>query len=78
MQSSVTSIVEINWDHTGINYAPVSKWTMAKEGSKRVDIVGMDDKRQITAVFGCTMDGDFLPPQIIYGGKTPQCLPTAS
>ena len=70
----ITSIVEmeeipkclvINWDHTGINYVPVSKWTMAKEGSKRVDIVGIDDKRQITAVFGCTMDGDFLPPQII-------------
>ena len=22
----------INWDHTGINYVPVSNWTMAKEG----------------------------------------------
>ena len=50
---------------------------MAKEGSKRVDIVGMDDKRQITAVFGCTMEGEFLPPQVIYGGKTPRCLPSA-
>ena len=50
---------------------------MAKEGSKRVEIVGMDDKRQITAVFGCTMEGEFLPPQIIYGGKTPRCLPSA-
>ncbi len=27
----------INWDHTGLNYVPVSKWTMAKEGSKRVE-----------------------------------------
>ena len=24
----------INWDQTGINYVPVSSWTMAKEGSK--------------------------------------------
>lgn len=31
------------------------------------------DKRQITAVFGCTMAGDFLPP---YSGKTSRCLPT--
>ncbi len=45
----------INWDHTGIKYVPVSNWTMAKEGSKRVAIVGIDDKRQITAVFECTM-----------------------
>ena len=67
----------INWDHTGIKYVPVGNWTMAKEGSKRVEIVGMDDKRQITAVFGCTMEGEFLPPQIIYGGKTPRCLPSA-
>ena len=66
----------INWDHTGLNYVPVSNWTMAEEGSKRVEIVGIDDKRQITAVFGCTLKGDFLPPQIIYAGKTQRCLPT--
>ena len=24
----------INWDQTGINYVPVSNWTMATEGSK--------------------------------------------
>ena len=38
-----------------MHYVPVSSWTMAKEGSKRVEICGMDDKRQITAVFGCNM-----------------------
>ena len=65
----------INWDHTGLNYVPVSNWTMAPEGSKRVEIVGIDDKRQITAVFAGTMSGLFLPPQIIYKGKTRKCLP---
>ena len=50
---------------------------MAKEGSKRVYIVGLNDKRQLTAVFGCTMKGEFLPPQIIYGGKSTRCLPSA-
>lgn len=43
---------------------------MAKYGAKRVDVAGLDDKRQITAVFGCTLTGDFLPPQLIYQGKT--------
>lgn len=36
---------------------------MAKE---RVEIAGIGDKRQITAVFADTMAGEFLPPQIIY------------
>ena len=66
----------INWDHTGLKYVPVSSWTMAKEGSKKVPVAGIEDKRQITAVFAATMDGDFLPPQLIYQGKTTACLPS--
>ena len=54
---------------------PVSSWTMAEEGSKRVDVAGKDDKCQLTAVFACSMSGDFLPIQLIYQGKTTKCLP---
>ena len=60
-----------------INYVPVSSWTMAKEGSKRVEMTGSDDKRQITAVFGGTMAANYLPPQLIYQGKTSKYLPSA-
>ena len=49
---------------------------MAKEGSKRVKIIGIDDKSLITAVFSGTLAGDFLPPQLIYQGKTTKCLPS--
>ena len=66
----------INWDQTGMHYVPVSSWTMAKEGSKRVEICGIDDKRQIKAVFGCTISGEFLPVQLIYQGKTDKCHPS--
>ena len=48
---------------------------MEEMGSKRVEIIGKDNKRQLTAVFGCSMSGDFLPPQLIYQGKTKRCLP---
>ena len=65
----------INWDHTGINYVPISKWTMEKEGTKRIEIAGVDDKRQFTAVFAGAMSGEFLPVQLIYQGKTKACLP---
>ena len=65
----------INWDHTGINYVPVSKWTMEKEGTERIEITGIDDKRQFTAVFAGGMSGEFLPVQLIYQGKINVCLP---
>ncbi len=47
-----------------------------KEGSKRVEIVGVDDKRQITTVLAGSLAGDYLPPQLIYKGTTKRCLPT--
>ena len=65
----------INWDQTAINYIPLSSWTMEKRGSKRVEIIALDDKRQITTVFAGTLTGDFLPPQVIYQGTTQRCLP---
>ena len=49
---------------------------MEVRGSKRIKITGIDDKRQLTAVFGCSLAGDFLPPQLIYQGKTYRCLPS--
>ena len=32
--------------------------------SKRVEIIEKEDKRQLTAVFGSSMSGDFLLPQL--------------
>ena len=46
---------------------------MTSEGSKQVDIIGLDDKREITALLGSTTDGSLLPPQIVHQGKTDQC-----
>ena len=60
----------INWDQMGINYIPISSWTMEEEGSNRVEVAGKDDKWQLTALFACSMSGDFLPIQLVYQGKT--------
>ena len=51
----------LNWDQTGIHLVPASAWTMERSGSKRVEITGVGDKRQITALFCCSLTGDFLP-----------------
>ncbi len=68
----------INWDRTAMKIVPSSSWTMEKRGTKRVEIVAIDDKRQITAVFGCSLSGKFLPLQLIYQGITTRCLPKIS
>ena len=54
---------------------PRRKHTMALKGSKNVTIAGATDKRSITATFAITLSGNFLPMQLIYGGKTVQSLP---
>ena len=54
----------------------MSSWTMEKEGSKRVEFASIDDKRQITTVFGCSNTGDFLPVQLTYKDKTIKEIPS--
>ena len=49
---------------------PASDWTMDPQGSKRVEVAGLNDKRQITATFAACLDGTFLPMQVLYQGKT--------
>ena len=68
----------INWDQTGLSIVPTGDWTMEKEGTKIVPIAHNDDKRQITAVLAITASGDYLPPQLLYQGKTPKCHPQIS
>ncbi|VDI50083.1 Hypothetical predicted protein [Mytilus galloprovincialis] len=55
-----------NFDQTGLKIVPVSNWTLEMEGSKQVDIIGLEDKREITGLLGSTSDGCLLPPQILY------------
>ena len=68
----------INWDQTALKLVPSGSWTMERKGTKRVDLSGIDDKRQITAVLSGTLTGDFLPLQLIFKGTTARSLPSIS
>ena len=57
MMEDIPDDLIINWDQTGIKYVPVSNWTMEVKGAKRVEVVGVDDKRQITILLSCTLSG---------------------
>ena len=65
----------LNFDQTPSKYIPVLNKTMAPKGSKTVPIKGSTEKRMIIATFTITLDGHFLPVQLIYGGKTSKSLP---
>ena len=66
----------LNWDQTGIKIVPSNTWTMDQQGSKRVEVVGVNDKRLITAVFCGSLVGDFLPVQVIYQVPLNAVIPT--
>ena len=53
----------INWDQTELNVVPTSTWTMAEERSQRVEIIGLNDKRHITATLALAMTGEVPPVQ---------------
>ena len=38
-------------------------------------IVGKGKQKQITGTFTVSADGDFLPMQLVYAGKTDRCHP---
>ena len=65
----------MNLDQTYLKYKPAMNHTMAKQNSKSVSIAGSSDKRSITGTFTITLNGHFLPMQLIYWGKTRQSLP---
>ena len=56
----------VDFDQTGKHYVTVLDWMMAEEGANEVELVGKQDKRQLTAVYAGFMSGEFLPPQSIY------------
>ena len=47
---------------------------MAKKGSTSLPIRGLSDKRSIVVTFTITLNGIFLPIQLISAGKTVQSL----
>ena len=72
----IPSQLVINWDQTSIAVVPSINWSMAQEGSRRVEVAALNDKRQVTSTLAVTLNGQFLPFQVLYQGKTDRCHPS--
>lgn len=71
MYFNVTESLVVNFDQTGLQTVPTRGVTRCLKGSKEVPIVGLDDKRHITAVLAAAAAaaGSFLPIQLIFQSK---------
>ena len=65
----------INSIKTLIDLAPKMNWTMCSCGSQRIEVTSLNDKRQVAATLAVTLEGKFLPFQIIYQGKSERFNP---
>ena len=74
-QELVSNILWVIVDQTPLSNVSPGKYTFNPKVGKTVPIKGVDNKWQDTATFTVSMTERFLPIQLIYGGKTPRCLP---
>ena len=70
--------VLINLDQTSSKYVPGCNKALAPKGIRSVSVTVPTDKRTIKARYSITMDGRFLPMQVIYGEKTSKSIPPVS
>ena len=49
---------------TGLNIVPTNEWTMDLKGAKQIKMVGLGDKRQITALLSVSKSGHLLKKKI--------------
>ena len=77
-EHDILDFLIMNWDQTGIQLVPSGNWTLEEQGTKRVEIAGINDKTMITATFTNTLTGHFLPMHVLYTGKTSRCYPRFS
>jgi hypothetical protein len=59
----------INWDQTAVMLLSTHKYTYHNKEDKQVPVIGLEEKRQITAVVAGALSGELLPMQLIFTGQ---------
>jgi hypothetical protein len=77
-EEDVPSELIVNSDQTQVVYAPGSKLTWTKTGSRQVTVIGQDEKRAFTVVVSVSNSGELLPFQAIYQGQSAKSCPSSS
>jgi len=77
---NIPSQLVINLDQAGVKVVPSSDWTLEQEGVERVEIAGLNDKHQVTAMLAGTLSGKLLhckscTKERLRGATLPRCSP---
>ena len=75
LENQIVPQMVINWEQTAVRLVLYPDWTMEEQGSNKISIKGLNDKREITTLLSITLSGNILPPQLLYTGKTERCHP---
>ena len=59
----------LNWDKTGFQFVLAGNWTLEEQGTKRVEVTGLNDKRMLIATLASTVSGNFCQCQPSTQGK---------
>jgi hypothetical protein len=69
----------VNSDKTRIHLVPNDgEKTWEPKGSTHVQVLGLEDERQMTMVVSSNIGRNLLPPQIMFTSSTPRTLPLNS
>ncbi|KAF8597066.1 hypothetical protein BDV93DRAFT_453871 [Ceratobasidium sp. AG-I] len=71
----VPSSCIVNADQTQVVYSHGSQYTWNERGVRQVQVVGTEEKRAYTMLVGVSNNGNVLPFQAIYQGRTSVSLP---
>ena len=78
LEHKIDKSLILNFDQTPLGYTSPAKVTFTEFRASSVPIANLDDKRQITGTFTVSLNGEFLPIQLIYAGTTDNCHPKVS
>ncbi|KAF7793930.1 hypothetical protein EIP86_005052 [Pleurotus ostreatoroseus] len=72
----IPAFLVVNMDQQGNYLMPHNDTTYHERGSRQVDITAKDEKRAYTVCVASTPDGNLLPFQQVWSGKTAKSLPS--
>jgi len=59
----------INWDQTAVLLLQSQRYTYHDKKERQVPVIGLEEKRQITAVVASALSGELLPLQLLFAGQ---------
>ncbi len=69
----------VNTNQTRIHFVPIiGERTWENKGSKHIQVLGVEDKRQVTLVLSFVANGNLFPRQVVFTSTTHRCLPPSN